>query len=244
LKILAFDLETSPMLSWHWGRWQQNISPGQTVQESRVLCFGARWVGSKRFIFRSEYDHGRKPMLESIHGLLSEADAVMSWNGRKFDSKKIRTEFLLEEMGPPPTYHELDLMVAVKRQFAFSSNKLDAVAQQLGVGQKVSHEGFGLWLKVMAGDERARRLFRRYQKQDVDLLVDLYDVLRPWIPNHPNVALTDGHLAGCVRCGGHDFQNRGYQITATGKYRRFQCKTCGGWQKATRREATTDLRSA
>jgi hypothetical protein len=146
VRILAWDLETSPMLSWHWGRWQQNIRPEQTVHESRVLCFGARWVGTSKVIFKSEYDDGRLNMLETIHELLSEADAVMSWNGKRFDSKKIKTEFVREGMPPVPNYPELDLMVAVKRQFAFSSNKLDSVAQELGVGRIDLYDRLLPWL--------------------------------------------------------------------------------------------------
>ena len=232
------------MLSWHWGRWQQNIAPVQTVQESRVLCFGARWVGTSKVIFKSEYDDGRRNMLDTIHDLLSEADAVMSWNGKRFDTKKIKTEFIREGMPPVPNYPELDLMVAVKRQFAFSSNKLDAVAQELGVGQKVQHEGFGLWLKVMDGDPKARALFKKYQAQDVNLLIDLYDRLLPWLPNHPNRAVIDSTPTGCVKCAHTEFQQRGWFYTSTGRFKRLTCKKCGTWQRASHREATADLRPA
>lgn len=231
------------MLSYHWGRWNQNIAPVQTVEESRVLCFGARWVGSTNVIFKAEYEHGRREMLETIHGLLSEADAVMSWNGKRFDTRKIKTDFVREGLPPVPNYPELDLMVAVKRQFAFSSNKLDAVAKELGVGQKVEHEGFGLWLKVMAGDEKARALFKRYQARDVNLLVDLYERLLPWLPNHPNRAVIDDIPTGCVKCGHTEFQSRGWAYTASGRYARMSCKKCGAWQKAAQRESTTSLRA-
>src|SRR5690606_1714110 len=114
------------------------------------------------------YEHGREEMLTSIRDLLSAADYVVSWNGKKHDSKKIRTEFVLEGMEPPSDWNELDLMAVAKRQFAFSSNSLDHVSQQLGVGQKVKHEGFfDIIPKVQQGDEKARRAFARYQKQDV-----------------------------------------------------------------------------
>lgn len=209
-----------------------------------MLCFGARWVGSRKVIFRAEYEHGRREMLETIHSMLSEADAVMSWNGKSFDTKKIKTEFVREGMPPVPNYPELDLMLAVKRQFAFSSNKLDAVAQELGVGQKVQHEGFGLWLKVMAGDAKARALFKKYQRGDVDLLVALYEKLLPWLPNHPNTALHDDTPDGCIKCGHTEFQQRGWFYSSTGRYKRVSCKKCGTWQRGFQREATTNYRPA
>lgn len=248
MRLLAWDLENSPMLSWHWGRWNQNIRPEQTVQESRVLCFGAKWLDTGKYVFRSEYDDGRKVMLETIHDLLDEADGVVSWNGQRFDTRKINREFFLEGMTPPSPYVEVDLMRVAKRRFEFSSNKLDSVARELGVGQKVVHEGFTLWPKVMAGDKEARRVFKKYQKQDVELLVKMYDLFRPWIPAsmHPNVALVDGEPHACPRCGSAVLHRRGYQRSSAGVYNRYQCQECGGWCRGARRTdevlPTTSLR--
>lgn len=244
-KILCFDLENTALLSYHWGRWNQNIRPIQTIEESRVLCFGAKWVGGK-YTFKAEYEHGRQEMLETIQELLTEADAVVSWNGRRHDSKKIRTEFVLEGMEPPSEWRELDLMAVAKRQFAFSSNSLDHVSQQLGVGQKVKHEGFfDIIPKVQAGDEKARRAFARYQKQDVVLLEKLYERLLPWIPAnmHPNMAI--GKIGDiCTRCGSEDLESRGqkYFATLTGWYQSYRCRNCGAWPRGSRRLATSELR--
>jgi hypothetical protein len=66
----------------------------------------------------------------------------------------------------------------------FPSNKLDYVAQKLDVGAKVKHSGFSLWLRCMDGDKKAWKEMKEYQIQDVNLLVDLYDILLPWlVPN-------------------------------------------------------------
>lgn len=240
-RILCFDLENTAMLSYHWGRWGQNIRPLQTVEESRVLCFGAKWVGGK-YTFKAEYEHGRQEMLETISELLTEADAVVSWNGRRHDSKKIRTEFILEGMDPPKEWQELDLMAVAKKQFAFSSNSLDHVSQQLGVGQKVKHEGFfDIIPKVQNGDEKARRDFAKYQKQDVLLLEKLYDRMFPWIPAsmHPNMAIgTDN----CVFCGSDDLEKRGFARKPTGVYQQYFCRNCKHWPRGLRRLDTSELR--
>lgn len=241
-KILCFDLENTALLSYHWGRWGQNIRPVQTVEESRVLCFGAKWLGGK-YTFKAEYEHGREEMLTSIRELLTEADYVVSWNGKRHDSKKIRTEFVLEGMEPPAEWNELDLMAVAKRQFAFSSNSLDHVSQQLGVGSKVKHEGFfEIIPKVQAGDEKARRAFARYQKQDVLLLEKLYSRLEPWIPAnvHPNHAIgTLGDV--CTRCTSTNLERRGFKYTATGVYQQYRCEN-GHWVRGSRRLATSELR--
>lgn len=36
-KILIYDLETSPMVSYHWGHWQQNIALSQVISNHIIL---------------------------------------------------------------------------------------------------------------------------------------------------------------------------------------------------------------
>jgi hypothetical protein len=98
-----------------------------------------------------------------------------------------------------------------------------------------------LWVKVMAGDEKAWDRFRRYNLQDVHLLIDLYNVMLPWIQGHPNVSLYGGK--GCPKCGSRDVQRRGYRTTTVGRYQRFHCQTCGAWATSGKSEELTDLRA-
>jgi DNA polymerase elongation subunit (family B) len=180
MKILFLDLETSPNLAHVWGLWQQNVSISQLVNSTQVICFGARWNDSDKVIFKSQYHHGKEAMLKEMHKLLDEADVVIGWNSQSFDTKHMMREFLEAGMLPPAPYKDLDLMRVVKSQFRLPSNKLDYVAQKLGVGAKVKHSGFSLWIKCMEGDEKAWAEMKKYQIQDVNLLVELYDKLLPW----------------------------------------------------------------
>jgi hypothetical protein len=61
------------------------------------------------------------------------------------------------------------------------------VAQKLGVGAKVKHSGFQLWIDCMAGNDKAWREMKKYQIQDVELLDNLYNVLLPWLPGKTSV---------------------------------------------------------
>lgn len=243
-KILAFDLETSPNLAHVWGLWDQNVSLSQLDKSTEVMCFGARWLGSNKVIFRSVHHDGKEAMLEELWKLFDEADAVMGWNSKGFDSKHVNREFLEAGMKPPSPWKELDLMQAVKAKFRFPSNKLDYVAQRLGVGKKTPHTGFQLWLDCMAGDDKAWRLMKKYQMQDVNLLIDLHSILLPWIANHPNVALIDGIEGGCVNCGSTNLQRRGYSTTGVSKQQRYQCQDCGKWNKSKGSVASSEMRQA
>ena len=48
MKILILDIETSPHTGFHWGLFQQNISIGQLIESSSVLCWAAKWLGKKK----------------------------------------------------------------------------------------------------------------------------------------------------------------------------------------------------
>lgn len=244
MKILFFDLETSPITAHTWGLWQQNISINQIVESTEVICFGARWYGQKKVIFKSVHHDGKTEMLKALHELMDQADVLVGWNSKGFDHKHVNREFIENGFTPPSPTKDLDLMTVVKSRFRFPSNKLDYVAQKLGVGAKVQHTGFDLWVKCMAGNDKAWSTMRKYQIQDVDLLVDLYEILKPWMgTQHPNTALHDGKPDGCIVCGSSDIIVKGRAYTSTGSYARYVCKTCGKWQRGRQTEATTDYRN-
>lgn len=230
MKVLFLDLETSPNLAYVWGLWDQNVAITQLVDSTEVICFGARWLGSKKVIFKSEHHHGRKEMLDELHSLMEEADVLVGWNSQSFDSKHIKREFLENGYLPPSPYKELDLMRVVRSQFKFPSNKLDYVAQTLGVGSKVKHSGFELWIRCMAGESKAWKEMKEYQIQDVNLLIDLYEILLPWIKNGPHAGLHDG-IDGCPNCASTNLERRGVSRTLAATYQRYQCKDCGKWMR-------------
>lgn len=231
MRILYLDIETSPNLGYVWGLWNQNLSIGQLVDHTEMLCFGARWGDSKKVEFRSVHHDGKQTMLNAIHQLMDEADVIVGWNSKAFDIKHLHREFLEAGMTPPSPHQDLDLMLTAKQRFKLPSNKLDYVAQLLGVGAKVKHTGFQLWLDCMAGNEKAWRMMKRYQIQDVNLLLDVHDKLRPWIKS-VNVAAINQTVGGCPNCGGTRLHRKGSLVTSKTTWQRYQCQDCGTWTKA------------
>jgi hypothetical protein len=226
MKILFLDLETSPNLAHVWGLWDQNIAITQIERSTEVICWGARWLGSDKVIFKSVHHHGKEAMLDELHKVMDEADVLIGWNSAAFDSKHIKREFIENGYSPPSPWTELDLMKVVRSQFKFPSNKLDYVAQKLGVGAKVQHSGFQLWLDCMAGIPKAWKMMKEYQIQDVNLLLDLYDVLLPWIKNHPHIGASEGKPTACRNCGHDRLKPNGSQMSSAGKYKKYLCEAC------------------
>lgn len=225
MKILLLDIETAPNLSFTWGLFNQYISIDQIVKPGYTISWAAKWLGEKEVMFDSIYNNSAKNMIKKIHKLMDEADAVIHYNGKKFDIPILNKEFLLHGLPPPSPVAQIDLLHTVRRQFKLSSNKLDFVAQSLGIGSKEKHKGFQLWVGCMNKDPDSWKVMEKYNKQDVVLLEQLYHKLLPWIKGHPNLSIYHRDKV-CPHCGSSHYHSKGTQMTRGGEYRRYKCLDC------------------
>jgi DNA polymerase elongation subunit (family B) len=245
VKLLVLDIETAPSLGYVWSLWDQNIGLNQLVSVSEVICFAAKWHGAKRVEFYSTHHHGHDEMVRQAFRLMDEADAIVSYNGRKFDMPHLRREIVLAGLTPPSPHKDIDLLQTVRTQFKFASGKLEHVASQLGIGHKLKHQGFELWKGCLRGEPKAWATMKRYNVQDVLLTERLYDRLLPWIPNHPHRGLYgEGATRTCAHCNGCDFQLRGWRYTKISRYQRWLCKGCGAYSHDPHVDRRVAMRSA
>jgi hypothetical protein len=226
-RLLLLDIETAPALALVWGLHDQNIGIDQIVKPSRVLCWSAKWHGEKEVHYCDERG-GKKKMFLAMRQLMLEADAVVTYNGNHFDLQKLNGEFVFHRIPPAPPITSIDLFKTVKG-LGWISGKLAFVGPFLNIGQKVKHEGFSLWSACLNGDQAAWSRMAAYNKQDTQLLEGLYDILRPYIKNHPHLGPPRGR-SSCPKC-------RSTRNVKAGKPRytknliieRLECTKCGGW---------------
>lgn len=245
-KILTLDIETAPNLAYVWKFWNvPHIGLNQVKEVGHVLCFAAKWLDEDQTLFWSEFGHGPEVMVRAAHELLSEADAVITYNGDSFDLKILNWEFLQRELGPPAPYVSVDLLKAMRKNFRAHSNKLDHVVQELEIGAKVKHAGFELWLGCLRGDPESWRTMETYNREDVNLTEQLALRVKPWLVNWPNPALfgdeQEAPAMSCPGCGGQDLKREGFRYTRQGRYQRYSCP-CGRWSTDGRRDRGVQLR--
>lgn len=248
-RILGFDIETAPNTAHVWGAYKQNISPSQIMKTGRVMCFAYRWFHDdpirEPVMFESEQGGRHEEMIEEAHRLLDEADAVVHYNGSRFDVPTLNREFLKLGMSPPSPYRQIDLLKVARKQFRFVSNRLDHLLRDLDIGEKVRHDGHEMWVRCMAGDAEAWERMEEYNRVDVSAMEKLYRRMLPWIDSHPNLALYVEGTTGptCPKCGSDKLHRRGYYRTVTRRYQRWQCITCGGWSRTRYSEGAEDPRN-
>lgn len=233
-RVLFLDIETKPAIVHAWGFYDQNIGLNQVVEFGGTICFGAKWAGERKMHFHADWLGGHSEMVRAAHALISEADAVVTYNGDKFDLPKLQGEFLLLGLRPPPPVTSIDVYRTV-RKLGLMSNKLAHIGPLLTGEGKVKHEGHELWVRVMQGDDKAHKKMERYCSQDVRLLEKVYDKVLPYIANHPHMgfALRDA----CGACGSMRMQARGVRRTKASIIQRLQCQNCGSWQTGKRMKA-------
>jgi hypothetical protein len=246
-RILFLDIETFPNVAYVWGKYDQNVI--EFLQESCMASFVAKWLGEDEIIVKGLPDYkgykagsyNDKKLVADLWKLLDEADIVVAHHGDAFDVRVCNARFLVHGMTPPSPFKTVDTKKAMRKVARFNSNKLDDLGVNLGLGQKIK-TNFGLWKGCIEGDREAWKKMLDYNKQDVLLLEQLYLRLRPWINNHPNFTVETGAL--CPKCNSSDVQYRGYAVTSTRRYRRFQCKQCGGWGRTVKSEGSTGVTNA
>lgn len=237
LKILTLDIENRPNVVHTWGLFNVNVSLNQVITPAGTFGVAYKWYGESKTHFLSDHHTGHDEMIRKTHQLMSEADIIVGFNHVGFDVPHLNREFALAGLGLPKPSANVDLLKVVRKQFRFTSNKLDFVSQQFGLGSKTQHEGHGLWVRCLEDDPSAWELMRKYAMQDVALTEQLYDTLRAYIPNHPHVGQWTGDPWSCPSCGHKDVsKNRqGNAHTMVQQYRQYQCENCGTWIRGTKK---------
>lgn len=243
LKVLLFDIETAPLLAYTFGVWNVNIGMDQIKEQPRMLCWSARWLGTKgkAVMFESEHKTSPKEMLTVLRDLLEEADYVVGYNSDRFDVPWVTEQFLVHGIELPSPYKQIDLFKIVKKHIKFPINKLDYVSLMLLGDRKVQNRGMRLWIDCMAGDEQAWKDMETYAKKDTLLLEPLFNTLKPFIKAF-NMALFTGSEFACPHCGSESVQKRGFDRTLASKRQRYQCNDCRLWSHDPKPVETTGLR--
>jgi len=231
LKILLLDIETAPNLAYVWGLWEQNVSLSQIHKDNYILSWSAKWLGEEEVFFSSRQHSKEKDLLSKMWKLLDEADAVVHYNGKRFDIPWLQGAFVRLNFLPPSPFKQIDLLETVKRQFRFPSNKLEYVCKAFGLGEKIKTD-FELWVGCIEGEEESWNKMSEYNKNDTLILEQLYFKLLPWIKGHTNYGLfTYGEKPVCPNCGSTNLQRRGITTTLASVYQRYRCSSCGHWSK-------------
>lgn len=241
-KILILDVERLPGITkqYWWDRAdlkQRYIHYESVERQPRTTIVCAKWYDQPDVIELAEWDTGgRKKFLRKVHQLLGSADIVVGHNIDNADIPWLHGDLFLEANLPPlPPIKTVDTLKILRRQFKSGApfKSLSAFCQIVGIpGKSDVYDRDAMERAVTGKSVEDRQRLVAYCAGDVIATQGLYDYLRPYIPNHPALAVEGKDpLRVCHRCG-HDTDPipRRYVANVL-SYSMRRCPNCGGYSR-------------
>ena len=234
---LYFDLECSPNIGFFWtAGYKLNISTESIIKERAIICICYKWEDEKEtHALYWDFKQNDKKLLIEFIKVANQANELVGHNGDKFDLAWIRTRCLFHRIEMFPTYVTIDTLKVARSKFKFNSNKLNYIAQYLGIGEKI-HTEYNLWKEIVLNKcKDSMEKMIKYCKQDVILLEKVHKELNHHIPSKTHYGVVFGEDRGtCPECGSDDLIKNNKVVTATGLVRiQYKCKTCHKYHSRT-----------
>lgn len=231
-RILLLDFETSPAKGYFFGPiWETNII--EVIEYEQILSVAWKWHGEQKVKVIGQddfngYKKGKlndKELVTFFADIFEKADIVVAHNGDKFDLTVFNTRLLAHGLNPIQPSKSFDTKKISKSKFHLPSNKLDDIADFLKIEGKFSHSGKSMWFGCEAGNEEDWKLMKKYNKQDVEVLSQVFDKIIPFVKftnqftrdiTCPNPACQSNHLTKHSKV-----------MVKGGWKQRYRCQDCG-----------------
>jgi hypothetical protein len=241
-KILLWDVETLPSIAFAWGMWKQNIAGHQIIKPGNsLICISYKWLNSTKVYTISAGDDKRLfakdpyacsgGVAERFIPILNKADFAVAHNGDKFDYRILKAQSVINNL-PSFRVRKVDTLKMAKSIGMFpKGNKLDNLADVLGVEMK-NKTNFQMWADIAMRSDRAQLdKMVNYCEQDVRVLEQVFMKLWPhcetMLPNIHTLAGGGRTVVACDRCGSESFVKNGRYIKNVLVYQRHLCNQCG-----------------
>lgn len=230
-RVLVLDVETLPMLCYAWGLYDQNLGIHNIVKDTCLLAISTTWLYSGKIQSWAMTPKEAKVrddarIVQEAWKLLEQAEVVIAHNGRSFDLPKLNARFLFHGLKPPSMYRIVDTCRDIGT-VGLTSKKQDYIGRFTDRKRKLETD-FQLWVDCDNGEPKALKKMEQYNRGDVAQLEEVYTVLKPWISNHPNIAVFEDHASDrCPKCNGRLTWTNARWPTPTRLYPTYKCKVCG-----------------
>lgn len=237
--ILYLDIENAPKLVYVWEFFKVNVSPKQVLEHGHIMSFSAIWNDdpADKIIYQENREDDDAGITSSLIYLLDQADVVIGQNINKFDLTHINGRAVVNKLLPPSPYKTVDTYQVARKELNMGSNSLEYLCNILDVPVKkkdhAKFPGFELWRQCLLGNNEAWDEMMEYNIDDTLAVREVYKRLRPYVRNHPNLAVyEESSDVVCSRCGSKHLVPYQHYYTNVGKYEQYRCGNCGSWCKS------------
>ena len=229
-KRLFYDIETSYNIvkSWRVG-YNLSITPEDIIHERAIITIAYKWEEDEEVTVLTWNKGCDKDLVKQFVDIMAEADELVGHNVDRFDTKFIMGRALKHGVSVLPKYQSTDTLKLAKKHFMLNSNKLDYIAQYLGIGHKVRHRGMEMWDDIiLRNDPKALEEMCEYNVHDVFLTEKVYKALMNYsLPKINHASKQTGDKHSCPECGSEEAVLTKTYISNSGtKTRLMSCNSC------------------
>lgn len=154
--LLVYDIESTPLKSWHFSLGKQVIRHGsldRMYRKYNIICLSYMYDNEEEptILHWGTNGESSERIIKEFDKVIKEAQdnqiLIIGKNNKRFDDKHINTHQWLTGADPMPTWatYTEDLESQLRRHFYLPSFSLDAVSELRGYGGKQKME-FGDWV--------------------------------------------------------------------------------------------------
>lgn len=225
-RILLWDLETTSL----------------KADFGFILAAGYKWLGEKRthVLTIGDFDarnfrNKEKALVKKFAEILDSADISVTHNGQRYDHPWMNAKLLEHRLkkGGHQWYlkaiPQVDtLQIARKHLKVVSRKRLDTLSSYLGTYAEKTPVDGKIWVDAAMGVKSALKYIVDHCRADVEVLEEVYRILRPLYVGHPRV----NGFGPCRVCGSFDLERRGYAYSSTrGPQIHLICNQCGSGER-------------
>jgi hypothetical protein len=230
-KILVFDIETSAMLVKTYSLKTDYISHKNIVKEWHFLSYAGKFLFEDKIYYLDQrYSPDKsddRQLLEGLHDLICQADALVGHNIDGFDLKKFNTRAAFYDLPPIHEIPTYDTLKMARRRYALPSNSLDYCAKFFRLeNRKSGHGKFPgdqLWDECLLGNLEAWEECEDYNKKDVLATEELFLKLAK---NDPRINIQSFQQKPTCICGNQTFFKDGFKYGKGFVKQRYRCHIC------------------
>lgn len=235
--MVFYDIEVSYILGAAWELYDTNIV--KVLRDPYIMSVAWQWLGEDEIHVKTLRDfegyetnrHSDKQLAQFIRDeIFDKTEIIIAHNGNAFDQKWCYGRFAVHNIPPPSPSQYIDTMLICKKNFKLPSYSLNNIAKYFGIEEKLSTGGIDLWVDCIENNySDAWDRMKRYNRQDVNVLREVYLHIRPFITNHPNLNTVDGTTKNCPNCSSLDIHKRGFYNKGITRRQRYCCTSCKAW---------------
>lgn len=236
-RLCFYDIETSYIPAYVWRTGKQVVTDSQLVLKPKygnIISIAYKFENEKK-VHVLDWGVNKQDstkMLKEFDKIVSDPSVIpVGHNGQAFDTKKINTMRMLNNLTPLPDWSDFseDTLKLSRKHFSFASHKLNHIADVLGLGKKDSM-CFQDWIDIVEHKcPVAMKKMIKYNIKDVLLLEAVFNRFKPYVKLRNNYGANLNGEHRCTNCGSANIIKNGTRLANHVLQQRFYCNDHGGF---------------